>query len=195
MCLNQASEKKVAKRNITCYKRLVKNVLVTICEDGDEFTATINGIECSGVISKGYGECVYFCTNEPKANGSNASDKHGYAYSWINDDRVHNVCIIGKEKLPDSYITPYQKFRVNIGENYTSDLILEECDDDGEKIVNVGIHSFVTLASAKDDVDHNYDSNIFVKCIIPKGSSYCVGTFIDDPSYASNSLTYVEIVD
>jgi len=35
----------------------------------------------------------------------------------------------------------------------------------------------------------------YIKCVIPKGSTYYVGTFDYWKSYASDKLTYVEIID
>lgn len=74
---------------------------------------------------------------------------------------------------------------VKMGETYESKLIKEI-----GAFVNVGIHSFESLNSAKCDGKGKY-----VKCIIPKGSHYYEGDFNDFVSYASDKLTYVELVE
>ena len=80
------------------------------------------------------------------------------------------------------YQTFYQGFKVEMGETYTSEL--EKIDDSIEK----GLHSFETMEGAKSV------SYIVAKCIIPKGSRYYEGIFNRDVSYASDKLTYIEIV-
>ena len=35
---------------------------------------------------------------------------------------------------------------------------------------------------------------IYAECIIPKGSKYYEGKFIDNDAYASDKLTYVKII-
>ena len=193
MCLRLKSEKtriQTAKNDIVVYKALNVNTKInperlSEVKHGDSFTGIIKGIECEGKISIDEDGEIYFCTNNENLNRCSTIDRLGYKYNWIisgvvrkiivNDKIIRNTEIIG-------YQTIYQGFKVEIGETYTSEL--EKIDDSIEK----GLHSFETMEDAK------YLSHIVAKCIIPKGSKYYKGTFLGDISYASDRLTYIEII-
>lgn len=92
----------------------------------------------------------------------------------------------------NSYETPYQEMKVEIGQAYTSELIIE-----GRQFIYVGIHSFTSKGKAKLEYDFwKFSGAVIVKCEIPKGSTYYRGTYEDEnDSYASDSLKYVEIIE
>lgn len=54
----------------------MKNLLY---KQGQEFTATIESIECEGKIQI-QGDIIYLCQN--KREGDSCKDKLGYSYSW-----------------------------------------------------------------------------------------------------------------
>jgi len=186
MCLSNISKRKIATEDIVCYKRLViGNLDLSTVKHGDSFTGVINNTQCEGKISisnKG----TYFCTNDYNLDGNHTDDKLGYNYSWLYDMCVQSITINGKELLKGRYETPYKHFSITIGNTYTSEL------EDEQEEINVGLHSFITLEDAKNDSSESTD--VFCKCIIPKDSEYYEGTFGDAKSYASNKLTYVELV-
>ena len=65
----------------------------------------------------------------------------------------------------------------------------------GFKRVDNGFHSFKVLEEVKSVVNeqkNRFDLVIF-KCIIPKGSLYYSGKFLDYESYCSNSIKLVEV--
>ena len=65
----------------------------------------------------------------------------------------------------------------------------------GFKRLDNGFHSFKVLEEAKSVVNeqkNGFDLVIF-KCIIPKGSLYYSGKFLDYESYCSNSIKLVEV--
>ena len=189
MCLTLKSNKtksKIAKEDIICYKRL--EFLPTIIDkssikDGDEFTGVINNMECSGKISI-ESDKIYFCTNRSKLNGSDSSNKHGYINSWIFDSTVTSIIINNKEVIELKMVTPYRNFPIEIGKTYDSELIKKD------KYVYEGLHSYKNL----DDVKKHH-TGIYVECIIPKGSKYYEGKFVDNDAYASDKLTYVKIIE
>ena len=197
MCLylkNEEVEVKTAKKDIAVYKILKENKDFLIKVDklkelkhGDSFKGIINKTECEGKVSIDFIGRIYFCTNEEKLNGNRTSDRFGYKYSWIKDPSIKKIIVndetIYNIECVDEYYTPYQQFEVKIGETYFSKL------DKWYNIVEKGLHSFETLKDAKDCRD------IIAKCIIPKGSEYYKGMFNDNISYASNKLTYLEIIE
>lgn len=189
MCLNVKStvKRQTAEVDIVCYKRLKE------CKDcidrstinhGDDFEGVIKGIICSGKVSIANGKC-YFCTNVTRLDGNYCDDKFDFLYSWELDEAVEKIVINGKE-LPkkDYYVTPYRYADAEIGKTYTSELENPIYND-----INIGIHSFCDLQDAKND-----GGDVYVKCIIPKGSEYYVGTFTHCSSYASNAIKYLELV-
>jgi hypothetical protein len=191
MCLNVKIDSvvKTAKRDIVVYKRLKTDSYKTIEEvkDGDLFTGKIYNRECSGKIHKtAIGE-IYFCTNDDLLIGKVSPEKFEYEYSWILTNSctsvvVNGVELIGKVINVEFLETPFKNFKVIIGETYTSELIKDEAGN-----VHEGLHSFRSYKNLSN-------SGIIAKCIIPKGSQYYEGKFGKKISYASNKLTYVEIV-
>jgi len=184
MCLENISEKKIAKRNIKCYKWLKKVFDLTTLANahGKLFKAKIREKEVEGVISISSSGGIYFCQNHH--DGADAFDKFGYEYSWAMDSNVSNIAVEGIE-VPFTLITPYQEIPVEIGKTYLSEVEVTN------SIIGEGLHSFYDLEDAIDDADDNW---VIVECIIPKGSTYYSGTFIGWKSYASNELKYEEIV-
>ncbi len=193
MCLTLKSEKtrvKTAKEDIVVYKALKYSVRTTIndlhkLKHGDSFIGIIKGIECEGKILIDKYENIFFCTDNEILCGYFTYNKLGYKYCWCFDSNVHKIIVNG-EIMYDTeiigYQTFYQGFKVEMGETYTSEL--EKTGDTIEK----GLHSFETMKGAK-----LYSSTV-AKCIIPKGSQYYEGMFGSSVSYASDTLTYVEIV-
>ena len=204
MCLNLKNKNtkiKIAKKDIVVYKTLIflknKGMIddgLSELKHGDSFTGVIKGIKCKGKISINYDSYIYLCTNNANLDGDNAYDKLGYDYSWSMDNTVEQIIVNGKNitfKESEVYQTPYQWFKVIIGETYTSKL------NKIDSIVEEGLHSFATLKDAKA----RPNSSIVAKCIIPKGSEYYEGVYkvgfryIENyKSYASDTLTYLEIV-
>ena len=188
MCLDLKSNKtksKIAKEDIICYKRLefLPTIDLSTVEDGDEFTGVINNMECSGKISIKSNK-IYFCTNHPELCGSDSLNKHGYNYSWVFDNTVTSIIINNKEVIDLKIVTPYREFPIEIGKTYNSKLIKKD------EYVHEGLHSYKTLDDAKNDY-----IRIYVECIIPKGSKYYEGKFIEKDTYASDKLTYVKIIE
>ena len=203
MCLHLKSEKtrmQTAKKDIVVYKALEVSYNSPYDErskynKGDSFTGIIRGIDCEGKISIDEDGEIYFCTNNENLDGCSTIDRLGYKYSWSFDNRVQRIIINGKvmyDKVVNyeknsietdiEYRTYYKSLKVEMGETYTSDLI-----NLGKK-VEIGLHSFKTKMGAK------FLSKTIAKCIIPKGSKYYIGEFTCETSYASDCLTYVEIV-
>jgi hypothetical protein len=188
MCLQLSSEEtrlNKATKDIVCYKRLdvYEKPDITKYSDGAAFKGVIKEIKCKGHLTVEDGK-LYFCTNNSALNGSNCDDKKGYKYSWVFDDRVTEIN--GEAPvLITTYETIYQNFTVKIGETYTSSL--EKIND----TVYMGLHSYANIG----DTQHSILGNeVIAKCIIPKGASYYKGRFDGYTSYASDTLTYVEIV-
>lgn len=90
-----------------------------------------------------------------------------------------------KPILTTSYTTIYQNFPVKIGETYTSPL--EKIGD----TIGPGLHSYADVEKAYIFI---HKGEVMVKCIIPKGASYYKGTYDGSTSYASDTLTYVELI-
>lgn len=194
MCLtiDENAKRKTAKKDIVVYKRIIPQEFNTIedIKDGDIFNGTINGVTCNGRIHKTQNGVLYFCTNEVELNGLDSPEKYSYKNSWVLDIDVTSIIVNGVEMINKiiklyCYITPYQNFRVLIGETYKSKLI--ELNDMG--IINVAIHSFANLRDAIND-----GGGVCAKCIIPRGSKYYEGRFCGLKAYASDTLTYVELV-
>ena len=93
--------------------------------------------------------------------------------------------------------TTYMCCPVEIGETYTSELEATIGSSNHEFIfLEKGLHSFESLISAKQDaVDTCIGDYVIVKCVIPKNANYYVGTFWGYKCYASDKLTYVEIIN
>ena len=188
MCLNLKSNKiksKIAKEDIICYKRLEHLPIIdkSNIKDGDEFTGVINNMECSGKISIESNK-IYFCTNHPMLFGTAAKNKYGYIHSWVFDNTVTSIIINNKEVIDLKIATPYRYFPIEIGKTYDSELIKKD------EYVHEGLHSYKNLDHAK-----NYYVKFYAECIIPKGSKYYEGKFVDNDAYASDKLTYVKIIE
>lgn len=189
MCLQLSSGKarlNKATKDIVCYKRLdvCKKLDITKYPDGAAFKGVINGIKCKGHLTIEDGK-LYFCTNIGSLDGCDCYDKKGHKYSWVfNDDDVSDI----NGEAPvfiTLYQTIYQNFTVKIGETYTSPL--EKNND----TVHMGLHSY---ASIRDTQHSILGDEVIAKCIIPKGASYYKGTYDAFISYASDTLTYVELI-
>ena len=188
MCLTLISNKtksKIAKEDIICYKRLdfLPTIDMYIVKDGDEFTGVINTFECSGKISI-ESDRVYFCTNHPILCGSDAKNKYKYTNSWVFDNTVTSIIINNIEVIDLKIVTPFRCFPIEVGKTYDSELIKKD------KYIHAGLHSFKNLDDAKEPY-----VKIYAECIIPKGSKYYEGEFIDYAGYASDKLTYVKILE
>lgn len=188
MCLELKSNKiksKIAKEDIICYKKLryLPTINMSTIKDGDEFIGVINTVECSGKISIESNK-IYFCTNHPMLNGTNARNKYEYTNSWVFDNTVTSIIINNKEVIDLKIVTPYRCFPIEVGKTYDSELIKKD------EYIHEGLYSFKNLDEAK-----NSHAKLYAECIIPKGSTYYEGKFIDYDSYASDKLTYVKIIE
>lgn len=188
MCLQLASKtvkSKKATKDIVCYKRLrlEEKIDLTKYINGASFKGIIKGIECEGHINIEIGR-MYFCTDNDELDGSDCYCKRGHLYSWVYDYRVTEI---NGEKpiLTTLYTTIYQNFLVKIGETYTSPL--EKIGD----TIGPGLHSYADVEKAYIFI---HKGEVMVKCIIPKGASYYKGTYEGGTSYASDTLTYVELI-
>lgn len=215
MCLEvfRNSRKKTARKDIVVYKRLVRACTIQYVEkpedyDGKECIATIDNEIVKGKINvykniwceKGYAHHLYICSDNENFDGSNAWDKHGFIYSWVLDRYVTSLIVDGVETLNSLYKTPHMDFIVNMGKTYHSELIRnvgvgQLWSTKENKLVTVkrvnitvGLHSFATPP-------YKGMGDVIAKCIIPKGSKYYEGMFGDSVSLASDTLTYVEIID
>ena len=188
MCLQLSSGKarlNKATKDIVCYKMLnvCEKLDITKYPDGTAFKGVIKGIKCKGHLTVEYGK-LYFCTNDSALDGSDCDDKKGYKYSWVFDYRVTEI----NGEAPvfiTVYQTIYQDFTVKIGETYTSSL--EKNND----TVHMGLHSY---ANIRDTQHSRLGDEVIAKCVIPKGASYYKGTYGACISYASDTLTYVELI-
>lgn len=94
------------------------------------------------------------------------------------------VCYKAVWQFSDRLCTYYRDVPIKLGKQYRSKLVY----DYGE--VEIGLHSL----SSKEEARRLFNHAIVVKCIIPKGSRYYVGTFGSSRSYASNKIKYLEII-
>jgi len=191
MCLEKAGIEITATEDVVCYKRLkITNSIGRKVPHMSEFKGVViqDGvrIDCEGKLFNKGGQS-YLCTNCKQLSGAEAPNKLGYGFSWMIDTAVQSVIVNGKNVLIKEYITPYREFKVDIGKTYTS--LLEKLS--GNRVY-VGLHSYASL----EGLPKCSDDEITVKCLIPKGSVYYQGTFGGRSlnSYASNKLTYLEIV-
>lgn len=96
------------------------------------------------------------------------------------------------------FVTPYQHRRIEIEKSYSADFRLVQHYN--YVVVTEGIHSFKNLESCIDDskslfFDNDGMKTHFVKCLIPKGAEYYCGNFLIYEAYASNKITYLEIIN
>lgn len=87
--------------------------------------------------------------------------------------------------------TTYMSACVAIGSTYESEIERHGGCHGG--YVERGLHSFAKLTDCEYDGKCERAS-VIVKCVIPKDSRYYVGEYFNLKSYASNKLTYVEII-
>jgi hypothetical protein len=186
MCLEKISEKRIAEEDITVYKFLSmsKTLKGPYVVSGNDCVAIISGQKVVGKISIDESGAIFICHNYEDFDGSTADNLLGFRYSWMIDKDVTSVEVNHVELISKSLTTPFRYSPVEIGKTYESEL--EVCGDTIEK----GLHSFKKVVRP-----YYKDNAIFVKCIIPKGSKYYEGLFNDRISYASNKLTYLEIIE
>lgn len=185
MCLDleKGAELQTATEDITVYKRIMKYPVITKLKSGMPFKGVICNIKCEGKISIENNR-VFFCTDGYDLSGRRCADKQGYTNSWEFDSNVNlSKTTINEIAIITIDVTPYRRMPIEIGETYHSQLER----NDGE--VEVGLHSFASAEDAKND-----GGGIVVKCVIPKGSKYYIGTYHDNVSYASDTLKYVEVI-
>ena len=92
--------------------------------------------------------------------------------------------------------TPYRNMRIKLLEVIESELMDMRVAD--TYWVSKGLHSFKLKKDALYDmIDEGYggQKRSVVKCIIPKGSNYFIGTFMELKCYASNRIIYKEILE
>lgn len=184
---------RIAERDIVVYKYLNVHMKVNLVMDniksGDSFSGIIKGIPCNGKIYISESLDVYFLTDDERLDGSTSPLMLGYRFSWVMDNEVEEIYVNGN-KIPIiktyTYRTPFQNMGVEIGKTYNSKLIK------AGSTIGEGLHSFKSPRYAKGT---SYEQRIVAKCIIPKGSSYYTGLYVRHISYASDKLTYVEIVN
>lgn len=191
MCLiiPENSQAQIATEDIVCYKRIIrgkKKIIIPTELHGNDFTAIMfDKIPIHGKLTFADNKC-FLCSNSKLADGAECDVKHGYKYSWRVDIHVKEVTVNYVTYTPqDILMTPYRDFVIEIGKTYKS-LI-----DRRMTRIEAAIHSFKYESSAKRD---ELSEDIVVQCVIPKGSTYYEGVFNDTKSYASDCLTYVEIV-
>lgn len=197
MCLSNISKKKVATEDIVCWKALRLrsyefHAKIYSIKSGLDFTGMINNIEVAGkiFIDKDTYQAIYFFTDEPRCNGSTPythPSKYNYKYSWALDSWVNYFIVDGiKYERVRNLVTPYYAHRIECGETYTSKIVLYGRWPN--KTIEQALHSYKNVSSLEY-------RDIYAKCTIPKGSTYYIGEFDDEVSYASNKLRYDEIHD
>lgn len=205
MCLDLAKryKMKIADKDIVVYKYLqIVNVLtIDSVNDGDSFNGVILGRITSGKIHKTKKGEIFLLTNNSLLMGNKSPEMYGYYYSWILDYGVKSIVVNDKELISEikqkfnQYETPFQHRVVEIGETYTSDIEI------AEKYIETAIHSFrykknmMNFKRSRTRYGRVNKNLIGVKCIIPKGSVYYSGKFLDYDAYASNKITYLEIIE
>lgn len=187
-----ASKDIIVYKFVSCKNFINSNIKLKNLNE-KSFIGVINGISCEGVLSTNDYGTLYLYTNDSNLNKSGFISDSKFKYSWKFDNFVSSIIVNNIELVNlDNYYTPYRNCVVEIGETYSSKLILEgtrKC-----AFVDVGIHSFKFKDDAVYDA-YSFDTAFkIIKCIIPKGSEYFIGTFYGIPSYASNTLTYLEII-
>lgn len=84
------------------------------------------------------------------------------------------------------YLTPYQRQGIVLGRTYTSAL-----DSPGKwDSVEQGLHAFLTLQQAVE-LCMDRRNRAIVKCIIPKGARYYIGTY--QPSHGKTAIAASEL--
>jgi len=92
------------------------------------------------------------------------------------------------------YVTPYQYNDVEVPSEVTANMSYLHVTE-----VNEAIHAFMLECDAHDDAMEEFKltshSYVVVKCIIPKGTKYYIGSFADRKACATEKLIYKEIVE
>ena len=88
---------------------------------------------------------------------------------------------------PKVFQTSYHHSDVELGVTYKS-----EIDTNTDYSIEKALHSYLELETA--DYQAKDYSQVLIECIIPKGSTYYIGIFYDQPSIASNTLIYVKVI-
>jgi hypothetical protein len=192
MCLITChSEPKIAREDITVYKALHKAYELI------DKKRNYNDVPCKVVIyGKEYTGIITSCKytelligirhgDAPSNNNIIYFSDNNYEYYRLHPEYINELTIDGKSIIKLVYKTVYQRVIVEIGNTYKSEI------NYFMRKVEEGLHSYRDLAWAK--MSERKDA-VYVKCIIPKGSYYYEGSFCDYPSYASDTLKYVEIV-
>ena len=97
-------------------------------------------------------------------------------------------------------VSPYRNFEYEVGNTYTEK---EFCMDLPLKVerfssrvkyyeANKGFHAFKNFQNAVEEV--SYWGFAVMKCVIPKGSWYYLGTFTDAPCYCSDKIKVVSVM-
>lgn len=89
----------------------------------------------------------------------------------------------------DRFYTPYFRADAQLGQTYYSEFTFNHYGD-----VSRGLHSFKSLKAATAEADSFIANTKIIRCVIPKGSRYYQGKFGNAISYASDTLTYLEII-
>ena len=104
------------------------------------------------------------------------------------------ICYKVLVKHQDGLFTLYTKTPVSVGSTYESEFSFTEWGD-----IDCGLHSFGRLIQANDFIDiwltPSTVEYVLCKCCIPKGSRYYQGSFCGCLSYASDKLSYLEIIN
>lgn len=87
--------------------------------------------------------------------------------------------------------SPYRDYEYRIGDTYYGRLKLGEYEFN-LPVVHIGFHSYKYKSEACDDVMGGKE--VILKCIIPKGSEYYIGTFAGVQCYASNSIKIIKAI-
>ena len=186
MCLNLKPNAKIqiATEDITVYKKVYPTTIIKRgLKTGDVCTAIIKGYVVNGVISIEEKE-IFICYNNSNIVGCSCNNKQGFPHSWCVDSMVTSIIVNDKEYIQPGYKTQYRQFKIILKHTYKSKLIIEK--EIGYNFVNIGIHSFVNIPV-------HMTTNV-IKCIIPKGSNYIVGSFNCQKSIASDKIKYLEVV-
>jgi hypothetical protein len=187
MCLERISEKMVADRDITVYKRLVMKPVINPKLNNKPFSCKISNVLVEGKLSVER-EQLFFCTNDIRFSGEEADDKKGFKYSWVLDHQVDlkTLRVEGKKMktVSEEFLaTPYQGTPITLGKEYESEISF--ITENGRDAIMKALHSFKSQRNARGD-----GSGFVVKCIIPKGTEYWEGWFYGIPSIASRKLIY-----
>lgn len=86
-----------------------------------------------------------------------------------------------------TYKSSYQWSEIIIGDTYTSELGINYSS------VQEGLHSFKLLEDAIINGKEYHEP--IIECIIPKGSEYYEGTFVNKEAFVSNQLKYVKLYE